>query len=70
MLILNDYRCPKGHITEHLVEPGSHVRCDCGLQAHRIISPVNCQLDPISGHFPGATMKWIKEHERGANASE
>lgn len=68
---LNDYRCPKGHITEHFVEPDAKVRCNCGLQAHRIISPVKCQLDPTSGDFPGATMKWIKEHERlGGSTSE
>lgn len=66
-----DFKCPDGHITEHFVLPDSDVRCHCGKKAKRIISPVKCQLDAVSGHFPGATMKWIKEHERlGGETSE
>ena len=59
-----DYRCENGHIEEQFVERGTVCRCKCGAESHRIISPVRCQLDPTSGDFPGATMKWIKEHER------
>lgn len=66
-----DFKCPDGHVTEHFVYEDSKVRCHCGKSCKRVISPVKCQLDPASGHFPGATMKWIKEHERlGGETSE
>jgi hypothetical protein len=32
--------------------------------AQRIISPVRCSLDHISGEFPGATMKWAKQRQQ------
>lgn len=66
-----DFRCEDGHVEEQFVERDAVVRCKCGKTAKRIISPVRCQLDPISGHFPGATMRWEKEHERlGGETSE
>jgi len=66
---LFDFKCPDGHITEELVELEATVRCDCGLDAQRILSPIRCQLEGHSGDFPGAAMKWIREHERGAKVS-
>jgi predicted nucleic acid-binding Zn ribbon protein len=36
----------------------------CDLTAKRVISAVRCSLDPTSGHFPGATEKWIKAREQ------
>lgn len=68
---LFDFKCPSGHTEEHLVTSDqTHARCSCGLEAHRIISPVKCYLDPVSGHFPGATMRWIREHEQAANKTK
>jgi hypothetical protein len=32
--------------------------------ARKIISPVRSLLDPISGDFAGATMKWARDRER------
>tara|TARA_B110000858_G_C17596632_1_gene378115 strand:+ start:611 stop:742 length:132 start_codon:yes stop_codon:yes gene_type:complete len=32
--------------------------------ASRIISPVRSLLDPISGDFAGATMKWARDREK------
>ena len=42
------------------------VGCSCGAVAKRIISPVRCKLDGTSGDFPGAAIKWAREHERAA----
>jgi PHP family Zn ribbon phosphoesterase len=42
------------------------VRCDCGGEAKRIISPVRSLLDGASGDFPGAAIKWTRDHERKA----
>lgn len=58
---LFDFKCPDGHVFEDLVAQGTTTtRCDCGLEAKRIISPVRSQLDPISGDFPDATKRWAK----------
>ena len=60
-----DFQCPDGHKAEAFVD--SEVRSlpcfQCGLFAERIVSPVRSMLDPISGDFPGATMKWAKNRQ-------
>jgi len=63
-----DFKCPDGHITEEYIdsEIKTSVCKTCGANTKRLISPVTCHLDVTSGHFPGATMKWAKEHEKGA----
>lgn len=43
-------------------------RCGaCGEEAVRIISPIRCSLDGTSGDFPGASIKWAREHEKAAH---
>lgn len=38
-------------------------RCTvCSSESKRIISPVKCQLEGYSGSFPGAAMRWEREH--------
>lgn len=67
MLKLFDFRCKDNHITEQLVDSETTIECPkCGKEAVRIISPVNFTLDPVSGDFPGATMKWARDHERAS----
>ncbi len=69
-MILFDFKCPQGHIEEHLVQSSTTTyRCSCGEQANRMISPVRAVLDPVSGHFPTATDKWAKAHERAAKVN-
>ena len=36
---------------------------DCGKPCNMKISAVRSALDPISGDFPGETMKWEKKRE-------
>jgi hypothetical protein len=64
-MILFDFVCEAGHSTESLVSREvKEIDCpQCNQVARRIISPVRCSLDPTSGHFPGATEKWIKNRE-------
>ena len=71
MKMLHDFRCEKTQeVFEKLVEGvPDGVQCQCGSNAGRLISPVRCQLDPFSGHFPGATLSWAKAHEEGAKRS-
>lgn len=64
-----DFKCEKNHVTEQYVDSETRtISCSkCQGQAKRIISPVSCSLDPVSGEFPGATMKWARDHEKAAN---
>lgn len=38
----------------------------CGGVATRLISAPRIQLEGITGDFPGAAIKWAKDHERWA----
>jgi predicted nucleic acid-binding Zn ribbon protein len=65
MLKVYDFRCDQGHIFENFVEAGvTTSRCGCGANAKRILSATSTILDGSSGDFPGAHMKWVKEHEK------
>ena len=68
---LYDYKCSDGHVSEHYVyDDVREVDCPvCGAAAKRIITPINFHLDGTSGHFPTATDKWIRDHERGGRTS-
>lgn len=73
MLILFDFKCPHcGHKEEALVERHERVkRClNCTNATHRVISPVRCQLEGHSGHFPDAADKWARRHEKEGGVSE
>lgn len=65
-MILFDFSCGCGNLFEALAQKDSREKdCpQCGMVAKRVISPVRCSLDPTSGHFPGATEKWIKAREQ------
>ena len=63
-VLLFDFKCEAGHISEHLVKSDDkQVRCACGQLAHRIITPVRCKLDGF-GDFPGEALKWARKHEK------
>jgi len=66
MAMLIDFRCDNGHTNEKFVPSETkEIQCpDCSLLARKIISPVRSFLDPISGDFAGATMKWARDRER------
>lgn len=59
-----DVRCKAcGNVQEEFGYLDDTFRCgSCGGEAKRIISPVKCALEGTSGDFPGAAMKWEREH--------
>lgn len=65
-MILFDFSCECGNRFEALVSRETKEKsCPvCNKVAKRVISPIRCNLDPTSGHFPGATDKWIKQREQ------
>lgn len=69
--MLYDFKCPKGHLEEHWVTSDTReVRCNkCGDVANRMITGGYAVLDPLSGDFPGATLKWARHHEQAAKQS-
>lgn len=71
MIRVYDFRCTNGHVFENFVGKEVTVsRCGCGADAKRIISPIRTHLDGSDPGFPGAAMKWEREHERAAKAGK
>jgi len=67
-----DYKCVLGHVNEHMVKgsPDTQLCKDCKSEATRQVCSPRPHLEPFSGDFAGATMKWIKDHERGRAKAE
>jgi hypothetical protein len=65
-MILFDFVCKYAHVNEKLVScETTQIDCpQCGEVATRVIPAVRCSLDPASGHFPGATDKWVRSREQ------
>ena len=65
-MMLFDFKCDSNHVTEKLVKSDTtDIECPvCGNKALRQISAVRSKLDHISGDFPGATMRWVKQREQ------
>jgi hypothetical protein len=60
-----DFKCKQGHIHEAFVRSEEDHPCpECGEMSSKIISAPMTVLDPISGAFPGATMKWARDREQ------
>ena len=57
---LNDFRCDTcGLMEERFVQPDSTPECTaCGGPCSKVTRAPRIALDPISGDFPGATIKW------------
>ena len=61
-----DFRCPNGHVHEEFVKAEvTESRCKtCGAVSTRIVSAPSFHLNGSDGTFPGAHMKWVREHEK------
>jgi Zn finger protein HypA/HybF involved in hydrogenase expression len=59
-----DVRCRDcGEVHEEFGNLDDTFRCgSCGGEAKRIISPVRCTLEGVTGDFPGAAIKWERDH--------
>tara|TARA_Y100000052_G_scaffold9375_1_gene9275 strand:- start:459 stop:689 length:231 start_codon:yes stop_codon:yes gene_type:complete len=66
MRIFIDFKCSNGHTTEKFINNTTReIECPvCSEIASKVISPVRSVLDPISGDFVGATMKWARHREQ------
>jgi hypothetical protein len=65
MIRVYDFRCSNGHVVEHFIDHDCHaVQCPhCDQLALRMLPAPRSALDPISGHFPGATMGWERKRD-------
>ena len=61
-----DFRCPNGHVHEEFVKAEvTESRCKtCGAVSTRMVSAPSFDLNGSDGSFPGAHMKWVREHEK------
>lgn len=61
-----DFRCKNGHTDEYWVNHTVKTTpCSvCGEEAKRLIATPSVSLDPLSGDFAGATIKWAKQREK------
>lgn len=63
---IHDRRCNACNtVFEAYDELDAAVRCSCGGETVRLISPVRSVLNGASGDFPGAAMKWERDHAKG-----
>lgn len=70
MLKVFDFKCSNGHTFEEFVVNGvTTSRCGCGANATRVISSPKFILDGSTDAFPGAHMKWVREHEKAGRPS-
>lgn len=66
-----EFVCDNGHITEKLVKDDvREVSCSvCEGLASRIMSAVRCNLEGITGDFPGAYRKWNNVHREASRVA-
>lgn len=63
---LDDFRCPCGIVEEHFIDlesEGPPVCNKCGLKMKRVQSPIRFKLEGLSGDYPTAADKWVKQRE-------
>lgn len=59
-----DFRCPQGHVEEHMVPAGTEEnQCACGAIGRRQPAAPRAKLEPFTGAFPGAADKWVRDRE-------
>jgi len=65
-----DFKCPDGHYVEKFVDESVYQdTCDiCNQESTRVVSCRGILLDPISGDYPTATMKWAKMRQEKIKA--
>tara|TARA_R110000824_G_scaffold33354_4_gene106853 strand:+ start:6233 stop:6466 length:234 start_codon:yes stop_codon:yes gene_type:complete len=57
-----EFMCADGHVTEHLIDDSYRTALckECSANAIRILSTPQIKLEGITGAFPGAADKWVK----------
>lgn len=68
MNVINDYKCPNGHIEEYYLSSTAKVTtCHCGAEATKVVATPKILLNGSDSGFPGAHDRWLREHERHGN---
>jgi len=59
---LFDFVCTDNHVSEHFIDDSLRTApCkECGKEATRMISAPHISLEGITGAFPGASDKWVR----------
>lgn len=71
MIKVRDFKCTNNHYFEEFVADSvTTSRCGCGANATIVLSATKSYLDGSSGDFPGAHMRWVRDHERGGRVTE
>lgn len=57
-----EFQCANDHVSEHYIDEGLRTASckECGENAIRIISTPRISLEGITGAFPGAADKWVR----------
>jgi hypothetical protein len=65
MIRVFDFLCSAGHVEERFIlrDERTVVCSDCGAVAYRMIAGARSQLEGISGAFPSAADKWVRDRE-------
>ena len=65
MILIFDFRCAGGHVSEHFVEAGTcAVQCpECDQLALRQVAAPRAKLEGITGAFPSAADKWVRDRQ-------
>lgn len=68
MRLLRDFRCESCDtvVEKYIDSEAKVVQCECGKDAHRMVSAPRSALEGISGDFPGAHMRWATIREQNA----
>lgn len=66
-----EFVCDNNHISEKLIDENvRETECAvCGNLATRIVSAVRCDLEGITGDFPGAYAKWNNVHREASRVA-
>ena len=71
-MILFDFKCSAGHISEHLVHRTTEkVTCPvCHTDAVKQLAAPRSKLEGITGAFPTASDRWATMHEQAVNVAK
>lgn len=66
MILVREYRCKSGHVTERFGRDNpTATPCEvCGEKAIRQLSAPRAKLEGTTGAFPGAAMAWERKREQ------
>ena len=58
-----EFRCAHQHVSEHYIDESLRTASckECGEEAIRILSTPRISLEGITGAFPGAADKWVRD---------